>query len=30
MRKGKKVGKLEGIIFSLLGLIWAFGCIFPI
>lgn len=30
MRKGKNIGKAEGIIFSLLGLLWAFGCIFPI
>lgn len=30
MHKNRRIGKLEGTIFSLLGFLWAFGCIFPI
>lgn len=30
MHKNRHIGKLEGILFSLLGFLWAFGCIFPI
>lgn len=30
MRNKRHIGKLEGIIFSLLGFLWAISCIFPI
>lgn len=30
MRNKRHIGKLEGVVFSLLGFLWAFGCIFPI
>ena len=30
MHKNRRIGKLEGALFSFLGFLWAFGCIFPI